>query len=143
MPLIKAQHLIANVLCASMLVWSLPAHAVEWTYKCTEVRGTGVYAPSWEPVDDGFSEESFLLLFDTEGPSYVDGNQGIGRLIAGGFAIFIVLDVITETYVVNVVNQELMMTRIRSTNKKRSPETTSFIPNAASAYRGTCEAVSW
>lgn len=129
------RHLLA-LIAILLTVVSQPSHAIEMAFRCSNVLGTNITAPSWEPGRDGFRGQSVLLHFTDTGVGTVIGfdglkYQGIAMRMNGGFAIIVAGDEFVETFVVNASNQELMMTAIRTGS--------SALPNSAKAYRGTCK----
>lgn len=126
---------ISSIAFALSLVWVSAANATDIVYRCSEVQGTIIAAPNWQPFEDGFDDRSILLQFSLDGTSQIIGFDGIrypgvGFSINGGFAIVVIGTEFIETYVVNVANQELMMAQVRSGS--------ALFPNSAKAFRGTC-----
>lgn len=127
--------LLCSTSVALLTVVVHPAVAVEMAYRCSDVQGTNITAPNWEPVPDGFAGRSVLIHFTGTGVGYITGFDGerypgFETNMNGGFAIIVVGEEFLETYVINAANQELLMTATRTGS--------SFFPNSAKAFRGSC-----
>ena len=105
--------------------------------------GPSMAAPTWSAETDGTSNQTVLIAFRGDGeqagadwtiagqkePYYRAVGAGVG--MSSGFAIMVVADEYTESYVYNAGTTELFFSSIRSGSR--------VLPNTIKSFRGSCK----
>ena len=119
-----------------LLASSTQSVAADVVFRCSNIKGTMLAAPSWTVNADGFGQKEVLLGYRDASQGEVrwsDGlaYSGLGVAMNGGFAIIALGEEFIETFVVNVGSGDLLMTAVRTSS--------GLLPNSSKAFRGTCQ----
>ena len=116
------------------------AGKVTLTYTCSDIGGSMLRAPKWQPETDRYSGQSVNIWYRGDGEaaaiSWRKGDEvyyetaGMGLALKAGFVVLVLGPDRAETYAFNPATMELLFTDIRSGS--------ALLPNSVKAFRGTC-----
>lgn len=129
--------LLVTAVLAGTIVSAANGRESPAVYRCGNVQGVALSAPSWQPKAEAVGNATVLLSYGgngLKGSVQWSGSrhayEGLGFAMKGGFVIIVTADEFTETYTVNEADREVLVTMARSGS-------TPF-PNSSKAFRGSC-----